>query len=208
MPSGKRATSPRQGDVVARAVTLLMGLVLTGGGGAALSRSLGIWDDTAGAGAQKRADLPLLSSDVSRFFADHSYVWCIAILPALIVAYLGYRLIRRELRTKPAKARVVDLTDDPATGVTRVSGALATRALVEDLAAITGVEGASAAMRGDPAQPLVDVRLDVADDADLAAVLDEVEGGALVHLATSLDLQPSATTVEIRLAEPGGRRLG
>lgn len=200
-------TKTRQGDALARTTTLLTGLVLTGVGGAALTRSLGVWDSIAGAGPETRSRLSLLRGDVARWFHDHGVVWPIAAVVGLILAYAGYRLLRRELRSKPAKARVVDLTDDSTVGTTRVAGSLATKAFVEDLSNIPGVENAAAAMRGDPAQPLVDVRLDIADDADVAAVLDEVEGGALVRLEQSLELRPAAVATEVRLTSAGGRRL-
>lgn len=204
-----RTASYRTGDGLARGTVLTAGTLLTLAGGAALSRSLRIWDQIAGAGSQDRSGLPVVRSDVSRFLADHGdVVWPVTAVVALLLAYLGYRLLRAELRTRPAKTRQVDLTDDPTTGVTRVASPLVTRAFVADLAALPGVEDAGAAMRGDPARPVVDVTLDVADDADLEQVLRDVEQGPLTSLREAFDLEPESTTVELRLVEPSGRRLG
>lgn len=204
-----RSASFRRGDRLARTAVFLTGLLLTVAGGAGLSRALGIWDATAGAGPRDRSQLPLLTPDVSRWFADHGDVfWPSAAAVGLLLAYLGYRLLRAELRARPAKARSVDLTDDARTGVTRVGAPLVTSAFVEDLASVPGVENAGAAMRGDPGRPLLDVHLDVADDADLADVLDGVEHGPLRSLREAFDLEPAATAVELRLVEASGRRLG
>jgi len=82
-----------------------------------------------------------------------------------------------------------------------------TRALVDDLARLPGVQNASAGLRGDPARPLVDVRLEVFEDADLLAVLDAVEHQSLRNVRESFDLEPTATAVELRLVQTQGRRL-
>ena len=204
-----RSTSYRRGDGLARTAVLVTGLALVGGGGAVLSRGLGIWDGTAGArGGPDRSDSRVVTPDVERWFAAHADVfWPIAAAGGVLLALLGLLLLRRALRSRPGKTGAVDLTDDPARGTTRVPTGVATQAFVTDLASIPGVETAAAAFRGDPARPLVDVRLDVADDADVSAVLDEVEQGSLRRLEEALELRPSATAVEVRLREPAGRRL-
>lgn len=204
-----RSTTYRRGDGLARTVVLVTGTLLVVAGGASLSRGLGIWDGTVGArGGTDRSDTPVVAADVERWFSSHADVfWPSAAGAGLLLALLGALLLRRSLRARPAKAGTVDLTDDATRGTTRVPTGVATSAFVADLAAIPGVEDAAAAMRGDPAQPLIDVRLDVADDADIAGVLDEVESGSLRRLEESLELRPAGTAVEVRLREPAGRHL-
>jgi len=204
-----RSTTYRRGDGVARTVVLVTGTLLVAAGGASLSRGLGIWDGTAGArGGTDRSDTPVVAANVERWFSAHADVfWPSAAGAGLLLALVGALLLRRSLRARPAKAGTVDLTDDATRGTTRVPTGAATSAFVADLAAIPGVEDAAAAMRGDPAQPLIDVRLDVADDADIAGVLDEVESGSLRRLEESLELRPAGTAVEVRLREPAGRHL-
>jgi hypothetical protein len=204
----RRSASYRRGDRLGRVTVGVTGLVLVLAGGAALTRSLGVWDSTAGAGRARRSRSPLVTPDVSRFVADHGAAfWSAAAVVGLLLALLGYHLLRAELRTRAPRAPVVDLTDDARQGVTYAETTVLTRAFVDELADIPGVEQAAADLRGDPARPLIDVRLDVADDADLEAVLDAVEEEALRHLCESFDLQPAATTVEVRLVEPSGTRL-
>jgi hypothetical protein len=199
----------RRGDRLARLTVLLTGLVLVLGGGAALSRGLGVFDRWVGAGAADRSASVLVTDDVSRWFSEHGgVVWPVAAAVALLLAFLGYRLLRGQLWPAVPRSRVIDLSDDPAVGTTRVPSSLATSAFTADLAGIAGVEGAATTMRGDPARPVVDVRLDVAEDADVTAVLTELESGALARLRSSLELQPQATTVEVRLTEVKDRRLG
>ncbi len=191
-----------------RATLTLLGLLLTLAGGAALTRSLRVWDDIAGAGSQDRSGLPVLTQDVSDVVnRNGSWVWPLAALLGLLLALLGYRLLRAQLRTRPARTRQVDLTDDPSEGITRVPTSVVTEALVADLASVPGVEDAGAAMRGDPARPLVDVTLDIADDADVSEVLDRVEQGPLATLRSAFDLEPAHTAVEVRIVEPSSRHL-
>lgn len=203
-----RSASYRSRGTGSRLTLMLLGLLLTLAGGAALSRSLRIWDDTAGAGSSDRSGLPVLTPDVSDWVnRNGAVIWPVAALVGLLLALLGYRLLRAQLRTRPAKARQVDLTDDPASGITRVPASVVTAAFVDDLASVPGVEDASAAMRGDPSKPLVDVTLDVADDVDVEHVLSEVERGPLAALRSAFDLQPEHTAVEVRFVEPSSRHL-
>lgn len=192
----------------ARGTLLVLGLLLMAAGGAALTRSLRVWDNLAGAGAKHRSTLPVLPGDVTSFVHRHgNIIYPVAGVVGLLLALLGYRLLRGQLRTRPGKTRQVDLTDDPTSGVTRVPTSVVTEAFVDDLASVPGVEDASAALRGDPARPLVDITLDVADDADVQQVLDDVEYGPLASLRDAFDLQPEKVAVEVRLVEPSGRHL-
>ena len=202
------SASYRKGQGGARATLMLLGLLLTVAGGAALTRSLRVWDSTAGAGSRARSKLPLVTPDVSSWVHRHgSVIWPVVAVVGLLLALLGYRLLRAQLRSRPARTRQVDLTDDPAAGITRVSSPVVTEAFVDDLASVPGVEDASAAMRGDPARPLVDITLDVADDADVEDVLAEVQRGPLASLRSAFDLQPERTAVEVRLVQPSSRHL-
>ena len=206
--SRRTSASFRSSGGAGRATTLLVGLLLTLAGGAALSRSLRVWDNTVGAGSRDRSSLPVLTPDVSQWVhRNGTWIWPVAAVVGLLLALLGYRLLRAQLRTRPARTRQVDLTDDPADGVTRVPTSVVTGAFVDDLASVAGVEDASAAMRGDPSRPLVDVVLDVADDADVEQVLEQVESGPLAALREAFDLQPEHTAVELRIVEPSGRHL-
>lgn len=202
------SASFRKSGGPARGTLLVLGLLLVLGGGAALSRSLRVWDGLAGAGSTDRSTLPLLSEDVTSFFDRNSgIVYPVAGVVGLLLALLGYRLLRSQLRSRPARTRQVDLTDDPVGGVTRVPTSVVTEAFVDDLASVPGVEDARAALRDDPARPLVDITLDVAEDADVRRVLDDVQSGPLASLREAFDLEPARTAVEVRLVEPSSRHL-
>jgi len=204
----KRTASYRSADLLARSTVAGTGLLLVLAGGAAFSRSLGVWNDTVGAGSGTRSRAHLVTADVSRFAHAHGGVlFTVAAVVAVLLALLGIRLLRSELTLRPARATQVDLTDDARFGVTRVATPVVTRALVDDLARLPGVQDASAGLRGDPARPLVDVRLEVFEDADLLAVLDAVEHQSLRNVRESFDLEPTATAVELRLVQTQGRRL-
>lgn len=200
--------SYRKGGGGARATLMLLGLLLTVAGGAALTRSLRVWDTVAGAGSRDRSTLPLVTPDVSSFVHRHgSIIWPVAAVVGLLLALLGYRLLRAQMRTRPPKTSQIDLTDDPADGIARVPSSVVTDAFVDDLASMPGVEDASAALRGDPARPLIDITLDIADDADVEHVLAQVESGPLATLTSAFDLEPEHTAVEIRLVQPSSRHL-
>lgn len=202
------SASYRKSGGATRATVLVVGLLLALAGGAALSRSLRVWDGLLGAGSRDRSALPLVTPDVSSWVHRHGdVVWPVAAVVGLLLALLGYGLLRAQLRTRPSKARMIDLTDDPAQGVTRVSSSVVTEAFVDDLSSVPGVEDAGAALRGDPARPLVDITLDVADDADVERVLELVRTGPLASLRRAFDLEPARTAVEVRIVEPSGRHL-
>lgn len=202
------SASFRRSGGASRTLLLVLGLVLVAAGGAALSRALRVWDNTAGAGSRARSTLPLLTPDVSSFVHRHgALIWPVAAAVGLLLALVGYLLLRAQLRTRPAKTRQVDLTDDPADGVTRVPTGVVTQAFVDDLASVPGVEDAGAQLRGDPARPLVDITLDVEDDADVDRVLSDVERGPLASLRSAFDLVPAHTAVEVRIVEPSSRHL-
>lgn len=202
------SASYRKSGGPARGTLAVLGLLLLLAGGAALSRSLRIWDSTAGAGSSKRSTLPVLTPDVTSFVHQHgNVIYPVAAVVGLLLALLGYRLLRAQLRTRPAKTHQVDLTDDPAGGVTRISTSVVNEAFVDDLASVPGVEEATAEMRGDPARPLIDITLDITDDADVERVLEQVESGPLASLRSAFDLHPAHTAVEVRFVEPSSRHL-
>lgn len=192
----------------ARATLAGLGLLLLAGGGTALSRSLRVWDATAGAGRRRRSTLPVLTPDVTSWVHRHAgVVYPVAAAAGLLLALLGYQLLRSQLRTRPAKTRQVDLTDDPAGGVTRISTSVVSEAFVDDLASVPGVEDASAVLRGDPGRPLIDIQLDIADDADVDRVLERIGSGPLAALRDAFDLEPAHTAVEVRFVEAASRHL-
>lgn len=199
----------RKGDRLARIVVFVFGLLFVVAGGAALSRGAGVWDAIAGAGEGDRSAQAVVTADVSAAFGRHSnLIWPLVAVGALLLALLGFLVLRAELRVRVSKTRQVDLTDDERAGVTRVSSSVVTAAFVDDLTDVPGVEDASASLRGDPQRPLVDVRLDVADDADVEQVLSGVEGGPLRHLRESFEIEPESVAVELSLVEPRERHLG
>ena len=94
------SASYRKSGVGGRLTIMLLGLLLTVAGVAALTRSLRVWDDVLGAGSTDRSSLPVLTQDVSSWVNRHGdVIWPVlrsltntSLLPLLPLVSFGTRL--------------------------------------------------------------------------------------------------------------------
>jgi hypothetical protein len=188
------------GDRVERATFSILGLLLLAAGLYALLRGLG----TFGSGS---SDDPLVSDSTRGFLGDHeSWWWAAGAAAAVLSVLAGVALLRRQLRAVPRRGAdpLVRRRDD---GVTRVDRGALTGALEDELEHLPDVDRATARLVRAGTHPLVDVRLQVSDDADLGDVRGAVEDHALERFRQALETDQLAAQVHVKLALDGHRTL-
>jgi hypothetical protein len=188
------------GDRVERATFSVIGLLLLAAGLYTLLRGLG----TFGHGA---SDDPLISGSTRRFLGDHeAWWWAAGAVGALLAVLAGLGLLRRQLRAVPRRGAhpLVRRRED---GVTRVDRAALTGALEQELEHLPDIARASARLVRAGTHPLVDLRLHVADDADLGEVRGAVEDDALERFRRAIETDQLAAHVHVKLAVNGHRTL-
>ncbi|HTJ76459.1 MAG TPA: hypothetical protein VL337_13970 [Acidimicrobiales bacterium] len=188
----------RGADRLNGAVLTLLGVALVAVGAYGLARGYGAFGDA-------RAHDPVLTDDVRAFVARNAgWFWPVAAMAAVLVAWLGLRWLLAQL-TPTGVARLRVRADGP--GRTELVASGATAALAADIEGYPGVRGARARMVADHPAPEVAVTVDVADDADVAALRRRVEEHAVPRFRAALELGELRTNLHLRLAEPPPRRL-
>jgi len=177
-----------------RLALALVGLLLLGAGVAGLVLSLGGFGPAL-------AGSPLIPEGMSRFVNDTPWFWWAAAVACLLVALLGLRWLLSLLR--PDRASSLDLTDDPADGLTILHPGALTTAVEQEARSIRGVSGASAHLRGDHGYALGLV-VKLGENADIADARTQLEQQLVPHLRQAVG-QDLPVDIELR---PGRRTAG
>jgi hypothetical protein len=90
-------------------------------------------------------------------------------------------------------------TADPDTGETTIDAEVAVVPLEHDIRSYPGVHGVVASLAGDPAGPVLELRVGLEPDADLAEIRRRIEKHALPRLCVALDLAELPTRVRFHL---------
>lgn len=175
----------------------LLGLVLVAAGGYGAARGLGAFGEGA-------AEDPVLT-DAARSFVDRNgqWLWPAAAVLAALVAWIGWRWLRRQL--VGTRVTRLDLTER-AGGPTFVLAAPAADALGRDVASYPGVASAAARLLRDGARPEVVLTVDVDDDAEVPAIERRIEGEAFPRFRQALEVEDLDARVRYRFAAPPARR--
>jgi len=183
-------------DTLNRALWIIIGALLLVAGGLIVAASAG-WLPGA------NTDSPLLWNALIEQWRDwEPWVWVGVALVGAIVAWLGWRLIRAQLR-RDDRPRMRDLAIDAPDGRGRavVGRSALAQATQQELEHIRGVRGAAVRLLGEHADPEVRARLDLMADASLPAVAADVRE-VMGRFATTSGLR--AETVDVTIRVDGG----
>jgi hypothetical protein len=170
-----------QGDRAAhwgdRVILVSLGLLLTAAGVVALLVGAGLFGDGA-------ADRAMLDPAARRFAAHHGWFWPVVAAGCGLVALLALGWLAHLFRVDRIRAFAV--TED-ALGEVRVPATALTDAVVDDLAEVAGVAGATAELRGRREPATLELAVTVERGTDVPAVLDAVCGPVLSRARGAVD---------------------
>jgi hypothetical protein len=183
-PRGRRASANRL-------LWTIVGLVLLLGGVALALASRGVLGS-----ASTTALVP--PEFQRRWHAAGGWAFAAAIAAALLVALLGWLLLRAELRGRGGTALPDPLLERP-TGRISVTIVALRHALASDLQNHPGVRRAGVELTGRLRHPVAYLRLTVAPEADLGEVREYVDA-ALDRFANTSGFRPELADVTVNLA--------
>ena len=169
---------------------LVVGLVLTAAGAAALARGLAIRPALLGP-----AHTVVTGEQTRRFAAAHSWFWPALAAIAAVIALLALRWLAVQTRTDAI--RHIGLEPDPGHGVTRLSARAATGALEDDLSASPYVQRVNATITGAPTTPRLALTVTLHTHADPALASQRIHQ-ALARFRQALETEHLTATVRIR----------
>ncbi|HEY3503001.1 MAG TPA: hypothetical protein VGN37_09505 [Actinocatenispora sp.] len=140
--------------------------------------------------------------------------WLVLAAAGLVVAVLGFLLVRAQLLPRLGRPMpdllltdpVADRTDDTPPGRTRVRAAALVHGIERDLARHPKVRRVSVGLGGDAADPRVHARLELASGADIAHLQSYVSE-SLSRFATTTGLDPTAVRVVLTLTDRDHHRV-
>ncbi|WUI01062.1 alkaline shock response membrane anchor protein AmaP [Spirillospora sp. NBC_00431] len=169
----------------------LLGAVLAGAGGAGLARGLGAFGD-------ERASGPVLTGEVRRFAAEHTWFWPAVAAAAVVLALLGLAWLLAQGRS--GKLTGLALEPDTGTGATRLSAKAVTDALEHEIGTYPGVLRARARLVGSSAHPELRLNVEYGHPAEPADLRRRIEDEGVPRLCTALERDSVPTMVRLRLA--------
>lgn len=180
-----------------RVLWTIIGLVLLAAGLFTAAASLGWVPET-------QTGSPLLWGEViEQWQLWEPWVWLAVIVVGLIIAWLGWLLIKAQLRVPDGPAMGDLKVGAPdGRGHTVVGHSTLAKATERDLQRISGVHGAAVRLLGERDQPELRTQLEVGRDASLSALVAGVHD-ALGRFTATSGLGPEAVDVTVEF--DGGR---
>jgi hypothetical protein len=162
-----------------------------------------------GAFGEDRGDEPVLSTGTRDWAHDNAWIWPVLAVAGVVIAYLGWRWLKAQLRTQPTVS-VVELhpreNADPAAGdyvaTTRIRGGAVTSVVEDDVTSHPRVSGARARL-ADTTEPFrLDLDVTVHDGTDLSDVRRHLAETVLPRLRQALELEQLDTEVRFEVTGP------
>ncbi len=173
----------RSEDRVNRVILALLGLLLIAAGAGALARSYGLFGD-------RGAEEAVLDEDLRGRAADAGSVLpLVAVVVALIVAYLAWRWVRAQLRTAPALANVELAATEPDEPATRVPSGAVLDAVSADVQSHRAVVQAGGRLTPDADPFTLHLDVTVADGAHVEEVREHVDQVVLPRLRQAVEAE-------------------
>lgn len=181
-------------DRANRVLWSIIGVVLIAAGALTAAASMG-WLPGA------ETESPLLWAEViEQWQAWEPWVWLVVAVIGLLLAWLGWRLIRAQFSVGGGH-RMRDLKIDApdGRGHTVVGRSTLAHATEQELERLPGVDDAAVRLLGEHREPEVQARLEVRSDASLSAVASGVSE-ALDRFTATSGLSPETVDVTVELA--------
>lgn len=167
-------------DRTNRALLTLFALLLVVAGAAAAGASLGLF----GTVTKHRT---LLHNDVGDFYSRHGdWLWPVTALVALLVVLLALRWLLALLFTTD-RASDLRIVGGGGPGRSTLAPAALTEAVTEEIAGYRGVDSARARLIDNSGSLRLVVTATLEQTADLPALRQQIQTGALAHARTALD---------------------
>lgn len=185
---------------IERLILTGLGLVLLAAGIYTLLRGIGTLGNA-------KSGSPVISSSTRGFLGNHEGWWWLAgAVSATVATMLGLALLRRQLSavTHPGATQLVRRSDN---GATFVSGGALAGALEDELQALPDIDHANADLTRAGSRPNVDMQLQVADDADLAAIRSSIENHVLERFRQAVEADELTARIRLKLARRNGHRV-
>ncbi len=187
-------------DRTNRIVLLLVGLLLTVTGVAGLLAGSGAFGSAV-------ADRTLAENGLSRYVGDIGrWFWPVAAAVALIMLLLVVRWLFTVLFSTD-RVRVLSLHTDRAADRTTLAGPAVARAVRDEIEGYRSVQSAKVWFIGKQEEPRLAVDVDADGDADLGALRDRIEHGALAHARHALDRPDLPIRLDLELTRQQPTRV-
>jgi hypothetical protein len=183
-----------------RTVLLLLGLLMTAAGVAALLAAYGAFGSAMAARV-------LADSSFSRYVGDNGgWLWPVVAAVALIVFLLAVRWLIAILFSTD-RVRTLPLRTGRATDRITLAAPAVANAVREEIESDRVVRSAKVWLVGNPEQPLLAVNVDTDRDTDLGRLRDRIEQGALVHARQALDRPDLRVRLDLNVSRQQGARV-
>jgi len=182
-----------------RFLLLLLGLLLSAAGVLGLLVGFGVF-------GRRLRNKPVFDNVVGAFFGDNGlWLWPVIALVGLLLGWLALRWLLAQLR--PTGVRDVQLEPRSTTGRTDLVGAAVTDAVTEEVGGYRGVAGARARLVGDELEPELRLRVQLDARADVAALRQRIETGAVAHAREALDDPQLPVRLDLVVTEKRAARV-
>lgn len=188
----------RRADRIDRISLTLIGLMLFAAGVLGLSRSYGAF------GRAEATDAFLLDGVRSYVGRNADWLWPCAFGAALVLAYLGYRLLRLQFDVGPRAQTIRHAEADDSVSV---AASALTDAVADDLDGYPMITSARASLVHASDGSEIDLALTVADDIALAELRNQIETEAMARARAAMETGSVCPHVVLTLAEATPRRL-
>jgi hypothetical protein len=187
-------------DRTNRIVLLLLGLLLTAAGVAGLLAGSGAFGSAV-------ADRTLADNGLSRYFGDNGrWLWPVAAAVALIMLLLVLRWLAAVLFSTD-RVRVLSLRTDSTNDRTTLAAPAVAGAVRGEIEGYHSVRSARVWLIGNPEEPRLAVNVNADGDADLGALRDRIEHGALAHARHALDRPALPIRLDLELTSQQPTRV-
>lgn len=185
---------------VSRTGLAIIGLILLLGAGTVLARGLGASTSVLGS-----SSAPLLTHTQVQYPTQHGWVWPVVAAVCAVIALLALWWMSAQTSTKTVRS--LPMEHDHVHGTTVLRASAATGAITDELQSYPSIRSADAALRGSRRHPGLRLAVTAENRADPATLRRTIEGEAIPHLRTALELERLPTLMRLQFSRAFDRHL-